>query len=312
MSSANAPARPATAGEIVPALRLILARGDRVAEESVAADFMRYTAGRGISLTEVWVVTDLAGVRLRWAGLPMSSPGRTMLLFAAGAGVSDPAALAAGVDAVCRSHAARGVQLAQVLLDPADDATAGLYTAVDFAPVAELLYLQKAVRRSAPVPPTPAGVRVDPYGSGTHAGFAAAIAASYVDSLDCPPLNGVRDIADVIAGHQSAGEFDPADWFLFTTENGGPVGVLLLSRTTAGDGMELVYLGLAPPARGHGLGAYALKLADARCAVRKLKHLSLAVDAQNGPALALYHRHGYQQIASKLAMMRTLAARVGS
>ena len=302
-----APCRPATAGEVVPALRLILAQGDRVADEAQAADFMRYTASRGISLAGVWVVTDPPAVRLLWAGLPMVSPGRTLLLFAATAAVADAGALAAGADAVCRHHAGRGVQLAQVLLDPADDATATLYRSVGFADVAELLYLQRGVRRSAAAPPVPPGCRLRTYAPGVHAAFAAAILASYADSLDCPPLNGVRDIEDVVDGHKSAGEFDPASWFLLTdVATDLSLGVLLLARTTAGDGMELVYLGLPPAARGRGLGGYFMKLAEARSAAIKARHLSLAVDALNAPALALYHRHGMERIASKRAMMRVL------
>ena len=304
------PCRPASAGEVVPALRLILSTHDRLADESHAADFMRFTASRGISLTDVWVVTDPAAVRLLWAALPMVSPGRTMLLFAAPTPVSDPDAMDAGVGAVCREYGRRGVLLAQVLLDPADADTAATYLLNGFQQVAELLYLQRATRRSAPAPPVPPGLRLATYSARTHAAFGAAILASYRDSLDCPPLNGVRDIDDVIAGHRAAGEFDPDDWYLLLDADDAPLGVLLLARTTAGDGMELVYLGLAPAARGRGLGGYLMRLTEARCAAAKLKHLSLAVDAANAPALALYHRHGLQQIASKRAMMRVLGGQL--
>ncbi len=290
------------------ALRLVLATDGRVADEAQAVDFMRFTARRGISLNDVWVVPDVSGRRLLWSALPMVSPGRTMLLFGSPASVSDPAALAAGVDAVCDHHGARGVQLAQALLDPADLATAAAYAGRRFAPVAELLYLQRSVRRSAAVPPTPAGFAVAPYSADSHAAFAAAIVASYQDSLDCPPLNGVRDIEDVIAGHKATGEFDPGDWTLLSDADGHPLGVLLLAANTTGDGMELVYLGLAPAARGLGLGGFLMKLAEARSAHRKAKHLSLAVDAANLPAVDLYHRHGFQQIASKRALMRDLTA----
>jgi len=290
----------------VPALRLVLATGGHIADEAHATDFMRFTAHRGISLTGVWVVPDATGQWLLWASLPMVSPGRTMLMFAAPADVCEPAALALGINTVCRHHGAQGVQLAQALLDPADTATAAAYTGLAFHPVAELLYLQRAVRKSAPEPAVPPGLHLDRYSPATHAGFAAAILASYRESLDCPPLNGVRDIEDVLAGHKSAGEFDPSDWFLLSDGDRSPLGVLLLSRTGTGDGMELVYLGLAPAARGRGLGDYLVRLAEARSAAAKAKHLSLAVDALNGPALSLYHRHGMQEIARKRALMRVL------
>ena len=47
-----------------------------------------------------------------------------------------------------------------------------------------------------------------------HALFAETILQTYRDSLDCPGLNGVRQIEDIIAGHKASGEFDPALWFL--------------------------------------------------------------------------------------------------
>jgi ribosomal protein S18 acetylase RimI-like enzyme len=291
---------------VVPALRLILAQGGQPADESHAADFMRFTARRGISLTGVWVVPNLAGDRLLWASLPMVSPGRTLLMFAAPADVTDPAALASGVDTVCRYHGERGIQLAQALLDPADSATADAYVARSFEPVAELLYLQKTIRKASPVPAVPKGLRLATYSAGTHAAFARGIQDSYQESLDCPPLNGVRDIEDVIAGHKSAGEFDPDDWFVLTDADDASLGVLLLSRTGSGDGMELVYLGLAPAARGRGLGDYLFRQAEARAAAVKMRLMSLAVDSINAPAIALYHRHGMQQIASKRALMRRL------
>ena len=307
----HGPCRPATAEEVVPALRLILSQGGRVADEAHANDFMRFTARRGISLTGVWVVPDLTGQRLLWASLPMVSPGRTMLMFAAPADVTDPGALATGVEAVCAHHAARGVQLVQALLDPADTTTADAYLRQSFLPVAELLYLQRTIRKASVIPLVPRGLRRFTYSADTHAGFATAIRASYEDSLDCPPLNGVRDIEDVIAGHKSAGEFDPNDWFLMTDEADVPLGVLLLSLTGSGDAMELVYLGLAPAARGRGLGDHLVRLARGRSAAANARQLSLAVDAVNAPAIALYHRHGFQQIASKRALMRTLRAESG-
>ncbi|HSV13144.1 MAG TPA: GNAT family N-acetyltransferase, partial [Tepidisphaeraceae bacterium] len=139
----------------------------------------------------------------------------------------------------------------------------------------------------------------------THAAFAAAIIASYENSLDCPPLNGIRDVEDIIAGHKAAGEFDPADWFVLMHHE-APVAVLLLSRTIHGDAMELVYLGVAPQARGHGLGDHLMRIAAHRMIERKIRRMTLAVDNLNTPALRLYHRHGLQRVASKLAMMRRL------
>src|SRR3712207_8951894 len=50
-------------------------------------------------------------------------------------------------------------------------------------------------------------------------------------SLDCPALNGVRDMEDVLAGHKASGEFDPALWFLLSEDVGGGAGTGLVPRS---------------------------------------------------------------------------------
>jgi ribosomal protein S18 acetylase RimI-like enzyme len=230
-----------------------------------------------------------------------------MLMLAPGGRPRAGRAAAAGalVDAVCGHFPARGVTLAQVLLDPADAGARQLYLGRGFRQMAELQYLQADVRRGHPAPPLPPGFDWVTYSPAGHATFAATIVESYRDSLDCPGLNGVRDIEDVIAGHKSSGEFDPAWWFLLR-EAGRPVAVLLLSRTAHAGTSELVYLGLVPAARGRGLGDVVMRQALHAVASQGPGTLALAVDAGNAPAIRLYHRHGLRRVGSKLAMMRQL------
>jgi ribosomal protein S18 acetylase RimI-like enzyme len=68
----------------------------------------------------------------------------------------------------------------------------------------------------------------------------------------------------------------------------------------------LVYLGLAPAARGRKLGEVMMRQALAATSQCKQAKLCLAVDARNAPALKLYYRHGMQRIGSKLALLRDL------
>jgi len=131
------------------------------------------------------------------------------------------------------------------------------------------------------------------------------VAATYEGSLDCPRLNGRRDIEDVLSSHKSAGEFDPKLWFLLR-ERETPLGVLLLSESLRSDSIELVYLGLTPAARGRKLGELMMRQAYATVSARNQPRLCLAVDSQNTPALKLYYRHGMHRIASKLALLRDL------
>jgi ribosomal protein S18 acetylase RimI-like enzyme len=145
----------------------------------------------------------------------------------------------------------------------------------------------------------------------THSLFANGILASYQQSLDCPGLNGVRRIEDIVAGHKAGGEFDPRHWYVLVdrnqaSENTAPLGVLMLSKLPRGDSAELVYLGLAPEARGKSLGDWMMRRAFTTAASMGVARLSLAVDSINSPALKLYYRFGMARMGSKVAMMRTL------
>jgi mycothiol synthase len=298
--------RPAGHEQVHPGLRLILGSDGRLADEAMVVDFLQFAMQRGIDLNDLWVADQ--GGRVTWAVLPIVSPGRTMLILAPGGrprGERGDEVARALVEAVCEHCLARGVALAQVLLDPADAAARGVYLGGSFRQMAELLYLQADVRRTYPAPPPPEGFRWVTYTPAEHARFAATISASYRESLDCPALNGVRDIEDVMAGHKASGDFDPAWWFLLCDRE-EPRAVLLLSRTPPTGTAELVYLGLVPAARGSGLGDLVMRQALHQVAAHGPGRLALAVDAGNAPALRLYHRHGLRKIGSKLAMMREL------
>ena len=39
-----------------------------------------------------------------------------------------------------------------------------------------------------------------------------ALDRSYVDTMDCPELCGMRATADILASHKATGEFDPSLW----------------------------------------------------------------------------------------------------
>ena len=60
------------------------------------------------------------------------------------------------------------------------------------------------------------------------------------------------------------------------------------------DNWELVYMGVAPWARGKGWGIEIVRYAEWRTAQAGRKRLVLAVDAANRPGIAMYTAAGFQ------------------
>lgn len=304
--------RPIRQEEAHRALSLVLGSGGRPADNAHVAEFLQHADSRGISVRDIWVA-ERSG-RVVSAVLPIYSPGRTVLLLPPNdTPIGDDArAVPLVVDAACTAALIRGTHLAQVLLDPLDTLAVQRFNSLGFKRMAELHYLHMPVRRRAPVPVLPRGFEWTVYSPATHAVFASTITESYRESLDCPGLNGLRDIEDVIAGHKASGEFDPSLWFILSETVGGenagrvPRAVLVLSRLPRTDAVELVYLGLTPAARGRGIASLVLRHALGTVARIERAMLTLAVDSGNAPALKLYYRQGMQHVASKIAMMRDL------
>jgi ribosomal protein S18 acetylase RimI-like enzyme len=302
--------RHAAPGEIHMALAMILGSPGRPAAASQVADFVNVSAQRRIDVSAIWVAQT--GQRIVWAVLPVLNPGRTCLLL------SPPEILDATLPAatrlvneICLDLARRQVHLSQVLLEPQYARPRRLFTTLGFMEIAELIYLQGYVPRNIQPATLTDQMRWIPYSPQNHALYSRAIVETYRDSLDCPALSGLREIDDVIAGHQATGEFDPAAWQLLL-ENERPVGVVLLSRITNTEISELVYLGLAPEARNRGFGSLLMRHALHTTSRENRRKISLAVDSRNAPALKLYYRFGLQQVATRFAMIRDLRTPAGT
>lgn len=311
--------RPALPQEQMAALSLALSSAQRLAGDREVGEFLRIAGTRHLDLSGVWIAEE--GGRMAWAILPIATPGKTLLLLAPNY-LCDASQLDAAIrltEAICGQHPS--ADLAQVLVDPAAVAACSLYRHLNFMEIAELIYLQTPVRRQRAAPALPEGFSFAYYSQENRGLFLQAIRESYQQSLDCPALNGLRDIDDVLAGHQAAGglggigDFDPGLWRVLLHQPTGsaaapePCGVLLLCRTDHNEGMELVYIGLSPAVRRRGLGALLVQYTLATAAANDRRRVTLAVDSRNSPALHVYFRHGFQKIASKIAFIRDLRAK---
>lgn len=289
--------------EIHGALQMILGHQGRFATNEQVVDFLRLSISRKMNVNDIWIAAYDS--RMAWAVMPVLNPGRTLLLLAPQIPrrPEDTAAALALIAKVRSTHPSAGsAQMIQVLIDSDDQHSQATWRQAGFETMAELIYLNAAVRDVPDEKPLPDDLHWMTYSERSAELFMRTVAASYDKSLDCPQLTGRRDMHDVIASHKASGEFNPATWFLLSRQD-RPLGVALLSKTFGDNSMELVYLGLVREARGQGIGdrlvRRALRVArDAHC-----DRLVLAVDGQNLPALRLYRRHGMWQVTTRLAMV---------
>jgi ribosomal protein S18 acetylase RimI-like enzyme len=296
--------RKANKDEVHDSLRLILGSASELASDEQVVDFLRFAMYRGIDVSDIWLASRRGAIV--WAVLPVTSPGRTMVLF------SPPHVAPTLQDTVVpeliaralAEAAERGVHLAQALIDPADVSVISLYQRMGFERLAELLYLSREIRR-ADQPQLPIACHFENYSPQTHGLFARTIVATYQNSMDCPGLNGRRDIEDVLAGHKAVGTFDPKMWFVLS-EGEQPLGVVLLNRSPHTEAIELVYLGLIASARGQGIADLLMRQALWTAVQANGRQLTLAVDSRNTPALLLYQRHGMKTNCSRVAMLKDL------
>lgn len=288
--------------------RLVPADGD---DRANARRFLRFSREQGLDLRAMWARVDQRGA-IDSVVLAVPSPGRTAMFFVTPP--RDEAAIAPGaglIERACRGLREGGsrlpdVTLGQALLKPTDVFETAAYLRAGFSRLAELAYLERPLGRPVEAPAWPARAEVTPYHPEHRDEVMAVLEASYRDTLDCPGLLGLRRTEDVFAGHLAAGEHDPDLWLRLHVD-GRPAGVLLLTPVPASATIELVYLGLAPFARGRGLGRALLRHGLARLAGRRETRITLAVDERNAPALRLYRGEGFSAALRRTALIVPLA-----
>ncbi|MEI8372372.1 MAG: GNAT family N-acetyltransferase [Planctomycetota bacterium] len=185
-----------------------------------------------------------------------------------------------------------GIRMVQALLPTDVGADAKSLVAVGFRYLSDLLYLV-CLADEFPTSPPCLKLQFEPYAPTRHARFAELVDATYKDSLDCPAVNGVRSVDDVLQGYRATGHFDPERWFIIHHQS-EEIGCLILTDYPENAIWELIYMGLLPTARGRGLGVEIVRHALWLAGQASRNRLVLAVDAANGPALRMYAAAGFQ------------------
>jgi ribosomal protein S18 acetylase RimI-like enzyme len=187
----------------------------------------------------------------------------------------------------------RGAKLAQALLTEDEKGLAPPLERNGFSHITSLWYLRhdlSVLRESS------AGSQSLGYQTATTTDprvFQDTLLRTYEGTLDCPEVNGVRTIGEVLAGHRGQRTEDPATWWL-VVDAGEPAGVVMVTEMPDSRTWDLSYLGVVPKARGRGLGREMVQkvLLEARAA--GVSGVSLSVDTRNRPAWQLYLAAGFQ------------------
>ena len=230
-------------------------------------------------------------------------PGRTGLLL-----VPDVAPRgAAGPHVALIAHALaqpalRQLHYVQALIEPDATGRAALLSAAGFRRLTTLDYLHRRVTYPWCDSPRAADLTWSAYSAPARGDFAAAILASYVDSADCPELTGLRPIDDVLAAHQSSGQFTPELWQLARL-GGAPAGCVLLAPLPGTRLVDLVYMGVAPAFRRRGVGRLLLQRALELCRARQAAGLTVVVDHRNTAARRLYEGFALQCMVQREAYL---------
>lgn len=105
------------------------------------------------------------------------------------------------------------VQMAQIMMETVTDEEEKILLAGGFDYLSDLLYLV-CLETDFPQAPLPTVLEFEPYNSQKHDRLARIVSATYEGTLDCPKLNHVRQLEDILAGYRATGEFSPSRWLI--------------------------------------------------------------------------------------------------
>lgn len=214
-------------------------------------------------------------------------------------------AITAIFDEIERHLKPHRVRMTQILLE--DDSNPLIRHTLencDYQRLAELKYLI-ADRQIFPREDPALELKFVPFAQNNPEEFTALVERTYIGTLDCPLLDGVREMEDVFESYRYGSDHDPDIWFRIQHE-GKDVGVLILTQYKTAGQMELIYMGVVPEHRGEGFGVLIAKYAQWVARQRGFDQMITAVDQANGPAIKMYAITGYSPWDQRTAYIHIL------
>lgn len=202
--------------------------------------------------------------------------------------------------------ASKGFSIVQAVIDTADNDAALLLRENGFPHLVDLLYLQaetplgRREQRAAPATNTKKKTEVsfESIGQLPSPRLECILGRIQESSLDCPGLKDVLSPLQAIEGFRHQGQFTPEHWCILR-QKGQDAGALLMAPHPQTLCWELIYMGVLPHKRGHGLGQELVREALSRAAHHGAERVLLSVDARNDQARRLYEQTGFRVYARR-------------
>ncbi len=198
------------------------------------------------------------------------------------------------IGAVDQFLAGGTVDVAQSVLPAHHTAAAEQLLQKGFQYLADLVFMAWPVTQPAAVPGTDELTFTVFHPETDTARLATLLETTYLETKDCPQLDGWRNTSDVLEGYRQTGIYEPRLW-QFVRLDQQDIGCLLLTDHPDVDQYELLYMGLIPAARGRGHGLRIVHQAQRAAQSGGRSQLVLAVDAANQPARTMYQAAGFQE-----------------
>lgn len=208
--------------------------------------------------------------------------------------------LAVGLlEQLIRQVKAHGVIQIQAILDGTDSVANDIVELAGFKPLAELQQLVLSLSKTSETtfasdPKLPSGKRWQLARDIRRKDLTDLISETFVDTLDCPALNGLRSVEDVLDGFLDGQRLeDQMNWWLLEAEN-KYLGCVFVNQLPIG-ATELAYMGLSRSVRGRGYGKLLLDKGIQSARMIGSEMMVAAVDTDNWPAVRLYLQTGFQE-----------------
>jgi ribosomal protein S18 acetylase RimI-like enzyme len=187
----------------------------------------------------------------------------------------------------------QGVKLIQCLLRSDEEPLAAPLLKAGLARITDLWYLQHDQTATVASLGLTARLTFANFEEAPRALFEEVLTRTYEGTQDCPEINGVRTLDEVINGHMAQGAFDPARWWL-ALDDGRPVAILLMTELPESGDWDVSYMGVVPEVRRRGYGQEVLLKGLTEAWAAGVRRVVLCVDSRNRPAWDLYRRMGFE------------------